>query len=224
MKVSDIMTTQVVSVSPDSPFKEVLERLVESGVSGLPVLDELGALLGIVTEADLASKEAYAGRRRALAILADVLAAPEWVRKAGGRTAAEIMTRDVVVCDPDDDPRVVARRMLERRVKRMPVVRSGKVVGMVSRHDILKLYTRPDAEIADDVAATLVGHPNRPDDCHVRSSVESGIVTLTGDVRYEWDEPAVVSLVRDVAGVINVISNVHNREPNPRTGHRLDIR
>lgn len=218
MRVSDIMTTEVVSVRPETPFKAVLERLVESGVSGLPVLDESGALMGIVTEADLASKEAYTGRRRALAILADVLAAPEWTRKARGRTAAEIMTRDVVVCEPDDDPRVVARRMLERRVKRMPVVQSGMVVGIVSRQDILKMLARPDAEIAADVIATLNTHANRPDDCHVQSSVEGGIVTLTGDVRYAWDEPAVVALVRDVKGVINVISRVHNCEPNPRSG------
>jgi len=73
------------------------------------------------------------------------------------------------------------------------------------------------------VAKTLSSRPNRPDDCHVHASVEGGIVTLTGDVRYEWDEPVVMALVRDVDGVISVVSRVHNLEPNPRPGRMLGV-
>jgi CBS-domain-containing membrane protein len=137
------------------------------------------------------------------------------MHKASGWTAADVMTKDVVVCHPDEDVRVAARRLLERRVKRMPVVEDGAVVGMVSRRDFLAVLARPDAEIARDVAEVLSTHPNRPDDFHVNSEVADGIVTLTGDVRYAWDEPVVVSLVRDVEGVIDVESHVRNREPNP---------
>jgi CBS domain-containing protein len=126
------------------------------------------------------------------------------------------MTRDVVVCGPDEAVRVVARRMLDRGVKRMPVVQSGELVGMVSRQDILRTFSRPDDAIAADITNALATHPNRPDDFDVRCSVQGGVATLTGDVRYAWDEPVVVSLARDVEGVIDVVSNLRSREPDPR--------
>lgn len=219
MKIRDVMTTEVVTVEPGTPFKEVVELLVGSGVSGLPVIDGQRRLVGIVTEADLISKEAYGGRPRALAVLADMLSAREhpWVSKATGWVAADVMTASVETCGPDDDVRVATRRMLERHVKRMPVVEAGRLVGIVSRQDILRMFTRSDEEIGADVSRVLTSHPNRPDDCHVHFAVEQGSVTLTGDVRYEWDEGIVVSLVREVEGVIAVVSRLHHREPNPRT-------
>jgi CBS domain-containing protein len=219
VKIEDIMTRDVVSVAPEMAFKDVVECLVRSDVSGLPVLDDSGQLIGIVTEADVTSKEAYGGhRRRALAVLADVLSARphHWATKSAGWTAADVMTRDVVVCGPDEGVRVVARRMLDRGVKRMPVVQSGELMGMVSRQDILRTFTRPDDAIAADIMHALATHLNRPDDCHVDCSVEGGIAMLTGDVRYAWDEPVVVSLARDVEGVIDVVSHLRSREPGPR--------
>jgi CBS domain-containing protein len=218
MKVSDIMTTELVSVGPDTPFKEVVERLVRSQVSGLPVIDDQGKLAGLITEADLISKEAYGGRRRALGLLADVLSARDhhWVAKSAGSVAADVMTRNVIGCGSGEDVRSVARRMLEVGVKAMPVVDAGTLVGIVSRHDILQVFDRPDAAIADDVRRLLAEHRNMPDDHHVNFSVQEGIVTLTGDVRYRWDEPIVVSTVRNVAGVIDVINHLHHRQPNPK--------
>jgi CBS domain-containing protein len=218
MKIDDVMTSPVVSVQPETPYKEVVELLVASDISGLPVIDRNGSLVGIVTEADLVSKEAYGGRRhRAVALLADVLSARphHWATKGLGSVAADVMTTGVATCAPDEDTRVVARRMLERGVKRMPVVQDGTVVGMVSRQDLLRMFTRNDDAIAADVAQVLTTGANRLDDAHVRSSVVDGIVTLTGDVRYAWDVPIVAVMARDVAGVIDVVNHVHNREPNP---------
>jgi CBS domain-containing protein len=221
VKISEIMTPDVVTVGPETTFKEIVDRLVHADVSGVPVVDDRGRLVGIVTEADLASKEAYGvRRRRTLSLLADSLAAPRWIHKAFGSTAADVMTKEVVVCSPDDDVRIVTRRMLEASVKRMPVTQAGSVVGMVSRHDILKTLIRPDEEIDAEVGEILRTHPNRPDDAHVVHSVTDGILTLGGDVRYAWDVPIVIGLVRDVRGVLDVISGIHNREANPRTGAR----
>lgn len=219
MKIKDIMTRDVVSVRPDTPFKEIVERLVRSDVSGLPVLDEAGRLVGIVTEADLTSKEAYPGhRRRALGLLADVVSARphRWITKASGWNAANLMTTNIVMCGPDEDVRVAARRMLERGVKRMPVTQSGDLVGMVSRQDILRILDRPDDEIAAEITRVLATDLNRPDDCHVHCSVADGVATLTGDVRYAWDAPVVVSLARNAVGVIDVVNQLHSREPDPR--------
>ena len=220
MKVSDIMTTRIVSVAPDTPYKEMVERLVRSEVSSLPVLDGHGALVGIVTEADLISKQAYNGHRpRALAVLVDVLSAREhhWVTKATGTVAADVMTKDVKVCQLREDVRSVARRMLEQKVKRMPVVDNGAVVGIVSRQDILATFDRADEAIRADIEQLLQTDSNLPEDHNVAFSVDHGIVTLTGNVRYGWEAPIVVSMVRDLPGVVGVISHLDNREPNPRT-------
>jgi len=219
MKVREIMTTDVVAVAPDTPFKEVVERLLRADVSCLPVVDAGGKLVGLITEADLISKEAYGGRRhRALALLADLLSARDhhWVTKAAGSAAGDVMTRSVMVCQPDEDVRSVARRMLERGVKRMPVVDTGTLVGVVSRHDILGMFDRPDEAIAADVERVLSDPLRMPEDHHVRFAVERGAVTLTGDVLHPWDEAVVVSMVRGVPGVIDVVADLEHREPNPR--------
>jgi CBS domain-containing protein len=218
MRVGDVMTKDLVTVGPDTPFKEVVEHLVRSEVSSVPVVDAQGRLVGLITEADLISKEAYGGGRRALGLLADVLSARDhhWVTKASGSRAANVMTTSVVVCRPDDDVRSVARRMLQRGVKRMPVVDGDTLVGIVSRRDILAMFDRPDEAIAADVGRLLEDGLNIPYDCHVGFAVADGVVTLTGDVRYGWDEPIIVTQVRDVPGVIDVISQLHHRKPNPR--------
>ncbi len=220
MKVKEVMTPEVVTVGPQMPLKEIIDCMVRSEVSCLPVVDQNRSLVGIITEADLISKEAYGTtRRRALALFGDVLSKRDhpWVAKAAGVRAADVMTRDVVVCRPTDDIRSVAKRMLEQRVKRIPVMEDGRLVGIVSRHDVLALLDRPDELITRDVARALVHDPDRPDDHHVQFSVRDGIVTLIGDVRYAWDEPVVVSIVRGVPGVIDVDSRLHHREPKPRS-------
>jgi CBS domain-containing protein len=105
------------------------------------VIDADGTLVGIVTEADLVSREAYGpDRRRPLGLIVDYLRDrdPAWVRKASATTAADLMTRVVTTASPDDEVRVTARRMLEGGRKRLPVVASdGRLVGIVSRRDVL---------------------------------------------------------------------------------------
>lgn len=142
MKVRDVMTADVVTVGPTASFAEVVDCLLSHEISGLPVVDNGGRLLGIVTEADLVSKEAYGQRRRrALGLLADYFRGrdPQWVRKSAGLTAHELMTVVPDTAAPDEDIAEAARRMLERHHKRLPVVdEDGRVVAIVSRHDLLR--------------------------------------------------------------------------------------
>ncbi|HVW34268.1 MAG TPA: CBS domain-containing protein [Acidimicrobiia bacterium] len=139
--VGEVMSRAVFTVKPETPFKDVVETLLRNDVSGVPVVNDEGRLLGIVTEADLVSKEAYGGRRRRpLRLLADAFTGDvRWVQRAKGLTAEAIMTPWPWTVRPTDDTAFAARRMLESRVKRLPVVDDEhRVVGIVSRHDLLR--------------------------------------------------------------------------------------
>jgi CBS domain-containing protein len=106
MNIADVMTSNVISVEPSTTYKDAVERLVDSDVSGVPVVDHSGRLVGILTEADLVSKPAFGVQHsRPLALLADVLAAREhhWAAKSAGATVADVMTKDVVTCAPHED-------------------------------------------------------------------------------------------------------------------------
>ena len=219
MKVREVMTTDVVTVRRDAPFNDVVELLLMNQVSGLPVVDAEGVVVGMVTEADLVAKGAYPGRRRrGLAVLSDVLAGrdPHWARKAAGVMAEELMNAPVLTASPDDDVRAAARAMVELRVKRLPVVEDGRLVGIVSRPDVLRAFHRSDAEIEADIRARLASPFEVPEDHAVRFFVRDGVVTLEGSVLHESDVRVVEGMVQRVRGVVSVESRLVFHERDPR--------
>lgn len=216
MNARDVMTTPVVTVGPDTSLKEIIALLMEHGVSGLPVVAADGALLGVVTEADLVSKEGYSGRRRPLSVMADLLSGDgRWSRKAAGFTAGDVMTRQPFIAEPGEEVGRLARRMLDRGVKRLPVVDGGRLVGIVTRHDLLRVFNRPDEAIAADIRTRLASPRYTPEDQAVSFSVDEGIVSLEGSVLHEGDRPVVEGMVRAVPGVIAVVSRLAFLEPDP---------
>jgi CBS domain-containing protein len=219
MKVRDVMTAPVVTVTPDTPFPELVERLLRHSISGLPVVDEDGRLVGIVTEADLISKEAYGGhRRRALELLADVVAGGEtrWAIKGKGRTAAQVMTRDVQTARSGEDIRLAARRFVEHHLKRLPVVDDGTLVGIVSRSDLLQVLHRSDEDLARDID-TLLRDPLRAPEAHaIEASVAEGVVTLRGTVLFPMHLHVLTARVWQIPGVVDVHIDATGREPDPQ--------
>lgn len=150
MKVRDVMTTPVITVGPDATYSEIVDLLLEHDISGVPVVHPGGRLLGMVTEADLLSGEAYGHRRhRALGLVAAFLRGDdtEWLRKAAGTTARELMTGPPSTASPDDDLSDAARQMLQGAHKRLPVVVDGKIVGIVSRSDLLGHFDGSDTAV-----------------------------------------------------------------------------
>jgi CBS domain-containing protein len=210
MKIKDVMTTEVLTVREDTPFKDIVELLVEHRVSGVPVVDASGHLKGLVTEADLVSKEAFDLRhRRPLAAVVELISGTSrWAGKAPGLTAGEIMTDRVVVVEPGEDVRTAARKMLDLGVKRLPVVENGRVVGIVSRQDLLRVFHRSDADIAAEIEVKLANPLYAPEDHSVTALVTDGVVTLTGRVTFAGEIPVVVGLASHVAGVVHVDSRV----------------
>lgn len=218
MRVRDVMTTDPITVGPETPFKEVVSLLVEHRVGGLPVVDDDGTLLGIVTETDLITKEAYGDKRQGpMAVVGAVLAGRDhaWLKKAAGLEAAKIMTSRVVTTDPAEDVHVAARRLLEHRVGRLPVVEGGRLVGIVSRSDLLRPFQRSDEEIATDVQARLKDPVIFEHGNQVRSTVAQGVVTLTGMVTYPHEIELMERMVAEVPGVVSVENRVDAEHPEP---------
>lgn len=217
-KVQDLMTREVFTVKPETPFKDVIETLLRHDVSGVPVVDEEGRLLGIVTEADLVSKEGFTSlRRRPLQALVDLVTGDvRWVQKAKALTAESLMTPSPFAIHPADDVSFAARRMLEHRVKRLPVVdHQGRLVGMLSRHDVLRVFDRSDEDITVDLRERLDNVRFAPDEHEVAFTVDRGIVRLEGTVLHPSDVPVVEGLARHVPGVIGVETHLEAREPEP---------
>lgn len=207
MKVKDVMTTDVLTVRPDTSFKDTVELLVENRVSGVPVVDAEDRIVGLVTEADLVSKEAFdLQHRRPLAAVAELMSgARRWAEKAAGLTAGQLMSDRVVTVTAGMDVRAVARKMLDLGVKRFPVVDDdGRLVGIIARQDLLRVFHRPDADIAAEIEVKLLDPMYAPEDHSVTAVVEDGVVTLLGSVRFSGELPVVVGLASNVPGVIQV--------------------
>ena len=211
------MSHDVITVTPDMSFKAAVQRLLERDISGLPVVDSTGRLVGVVTEADVMTKWAGGGRRhRALTLVAAHLTGhdPAWVRRASGLTAAEIMTSAVATARPDDDVRTAARVMLERNVKRLPVVdEDRRLAGIVSRQDLLHAFVRSDSTIEEEISRVLTDPTRSPETAHVWAVVRDGIVHLTGYADFPADVDAIIGATSKVDGVVAVHNQIVVRRP-----------
>jgi CBS-domain-containing membrane protein len=207
-RVRDVMTVEVVTVDEHAAFKEVARLLTERRVSALPVLDGEGRVVGVVSEADLLLKEEFPegppggrllqGRRRR-----------ETRAKAAGGTAAELMTSPAVTIGPDAGVADAARLLHRHQIKRLPVVDpAGPLLGIVSRADLLKVFLRADADIAAEVRQQVLTRAMWIDPDTVAVEVRDGVVTLTGQLERRSLIPIVVSLVRGLDGVVDVVDRL----------------
>ena len=206
-RVRDVMTTDVLTVDQQAPFKQVAELLAEREVSALPVLDGDGRVVGIVSEADLLLKEQlpvgsggglFEGRRRR----ADRA-------KAAADIAAELMTSPAVTVGPDATVAEAARLLHRHGVKRLPVVDpAGPLLGIVSRADLLKVFLRPDDEIAADVRQEVLVRSLWVDPDTVDVDVRDGVVTLGGRLERRSQTAIAVSLVHALDGVVDVVDEL----------------
>ncbi|MFD8535165.1 CBS domain-containing protein [Streptomyces rubrogriseus] len=200
--VSDVMTHTAVAVGPQAPFKDVIALMDQWKVSALPVLEGEGRVVGLVSEADLLPKEEFRDsdpdRFTQMRRLTDLA-------KAGGLTAADVMTTPAVTVHPDATLAQAARIMAQRKVKRLPVVNAeGLLEGIVSRADLLKVFLRTDDDIAEEVGQDVVSPLFRSLADNVRVEVSDGVVTLRGRVEDTSLVPVAARLVRAVEGVVDV--------------------
>jgi CBS domain-containing protein len=209
MKVRDLMTTDVLTVSPETPLKDAAAILAEHGISGLPVCDEDGRVLGIVSEGDILYKERGPRERRggALAWLVDGSRFQDSV-KAGASTAGEAMTAPAVTIAPDRPVAAAARIMLDHGVHRLPVVRDGVLLGIVTRADLVRAFTRSDDELAREIEVDVIRGALWLEPAEVEVVVDHGHVALAGEIEARSDVEVLRKLVQRVPGVVSVRSSV----------------
>jgi CBS domain-containing protein len=210
LRVRDVMTREVVAVTPGTSFRHIAGLIVHNRIGAVPVLDEAGRLVGLISEADLVSKQAYGGRRWTLlgGILRAGQAEARGMARSRSRVASDLMSAPVETVTEDDPLRVVARRMVENHLRHMVVVDANhRVVGIVSRRDLLRAFDQPDEDIATGVRAVLAQAPGVADG-QVSAWVEEGVVTLEGQVADLHDVPAVCRLAWLVPGVVDVVNHL----------------
>lgn len=180
-------------------------RLREHHVSAFPVVDDDFKVIGVVSEADLLTKEALdSGGERMPGMISGILRRREQER-AAGLTAGDLMTRPPVTIDPDEPVEHAARLMYSRRVKRLPVTdATGRLVGIISRADVLAVYSRPDEEVRKEICDEVILSELHTDPDKFTVSVQDGIVTLEGKPDTARLGHDIVSLARHVQGVVSV--------------------
>ncbi|MFJ3939794.1 CBS domain-containing protein [Streptomyces parvus] len=199
--VADVMTRKVIAVAPTASFKDIVTAMSRWSVSALPVVEGEGHVVGVVSEADLLPKEEFHERSPGLLEQMHRLDA---TAKAGSLTAEDLMTRPALTIGPDAALPQAARLMATRGVKRLPVVEADVLKGIVSRSDLLKVFLRPDEELARDVREQVVARlfPLSRKEVSVRA--DAGVVTMSGAVREAGLVPVAARLARAVEGVVDV--------------------
>lgn len=216
--VKDVMTTHVVAVRLNATYKDIAARLRELRVSAFPVLDDDDKVVGVVSEADLLTKEALEYSAPGLAFLHGRERA-----KAAAVTAAELMTKPPVTIGPREPVTHAARLMYSRKVKRLPVVDDeGRLVGIVTRTDVLGVYSRPDAEIRHDIVENVIVGTLLTNPARFTLTVKDGVVTVEGTPENAPVGRDMVEEIRHVEGVVAVRDRL-TYPPDPRPAPRTDL-
>lgn len=223
--VRELMTAEVVSVRPETPVKEAARLMAERRISALPVVDGEGRLLGVVSESDLMVKEQGqdAGSVRVL----DWLAGGDRSRKAAARDAHGAMTVPVVTISPEASISDAARSLQRARVHRLFVTEGDRrLIGVLSRSDLLKPFLRADAEVEAEVVRAL--RMLAVDAREVSVAVKDGNVRLSGEVETRSLAEMAAALAESVSGVVSVdlavswrLDDSRLRAPSPELADRL---
>jgi CBS domain-containing protein len=211
MKARDAMTWGVISVEAEAPVERATQLMLQNRISGLPVLDSKGALVGMVTEGDFLRRSEIGTAKRRPRWLEFLIGpgrlATEYVH-AAGRNVGEIMTPAPCTVTPETSLEQIVDVMERRRIKRLPVVEGGKLVGIVSRANLMHAlasmarHAKPPAEaddmIRDKILAELGKQSWAP---HINVVVRDGVVDLSGVLTDERERQAFVVAAENVPGV-----------------------
>ncbi|MEV7391872.1 CBS domain-containing protein [Streptomyces sp. NPDC091215] len=213
--VEELMTRPVVRARRDTPFKELVRLLAENDVTAVPVVDDVGRPMGVVSEADLLRKSADQADPSGRTPVPHLEA---WERaKAEGSLAEELMSAPAVCTRPEWSVVEAARLMETQHVKRLPVVdEADRLLGIVSRGDLLRIFLRSDDAIGEEITRELLHRTLELEPADVAVVVRDGRVDLSGTVEYRSLIPVVEQLCRGVDGVVSVAGHLAWRRDDAR--------
>ena len=200
--VKDVMSTHVMAVREGASYKEIANMLHEQRISAFPVIDEDNKVIGVVSETDLLAKQALEGT---LPRVVGRIVGQRERSRVMAVSAGDLMTRPPVTIGPDEPVTRAARLMYSRHVKRLPVTSAdGTLVGIVTRSDVLSVYSRPDAEIQREITRDLILGTFRCDPARFTVTVKDGIVTIGGTPETTAAGHDIIDAARRVDGVVAV--------------------
>ena len=226
MRIKDVMTSPVVSITEAAPLSDAITLMIQDHLSGLPVLDAIGQLSGVLSEGDLLRRvELGSGAADASwwSWLLSSRQLAETYRRTNGHRVADVMTRAPVTIGENDTLNDAARLMQKHRIKRLPVMREGCLVGMLSRADFVKALrgfiapTYEEAVISDgEIKARILAelaHQDWAVNCEVGVAVHQGRVVLTGSVPSHDHRASARIAAENVFGVVSVNDRLNVMEP-----------
>jgi CBS domain-containing protein len=207
MRVRDVMTTDVVTVTPDTDLRHLASLLVQKRISGVPVVEK-GRVVGVVSEGDILFKErpSHGLHRGVLGWLMDE---GDLMLKIDARTAREAMTSPALTIGPARSVADAAASMLDDRVSRLPVVDHGQLVGIITRHDLMRAFARTDEEIRREIDGDPLVRSYWHNPAAYDVVVRRGVVTLRGKVAGREHARLIEAFVDRVPGVVAISSKLH---------------
>ena len=214
--VRDVMTPDVITVGEDTSFEVIAAALRTHRVSAFPVLDQASQVIGVVSESDLLAKLALGNGDEGMPGMITGILRRQQLEKAHAVTAAELMTSPAYTVRPGDTVEQAARIMYLRNVKRLPVVDAGgRLAGIVSRADVLAVYSRTDADIAEEIRTGILSTETPADPGTLGVSVTAGVATVVGRPQTREQGHAIIGRARHIEGVVAVRDRLDYPSPGP---------
>jgi CBS-domain-containing membrane protein len=211
MTIRDVMTSRVMTVEIATPLRDVAGLLNDRRISGLPVVDAAGAVVGVVSETDFLVKAQgpdVVQHRPLSRLLGDSIATRQQMAKINATTAGEAMTSPAITIAPNRRINEAAQLMTSHRVNRLPVVEDGRLVGIVTRSDIVRAYVRTDAELAGAIRQDVLLRSLWVDPSTFSVEVLNGAVTITGHADRRSTAEIIERAVALVPGVVAVAASI----------------
>jgi CBS-domain-containing membrane protein len=206
--VADVMTIGAISVQEDTPFKEIVDLLEAHEINAVPVVDGHDRVVGVVSSADLVPKIEFAGGDDRLHLF-ETRHTRQARGKAHATAAGELMNAPAITVMSTTSVVAAARIMETEELKRLPVVDDlGRLIGMVTRRDLLKVFLRTDADIRREILAEALDGLVGIDATQLRVEVDDGVVTLLGEVDRTSLVPSLIRQIERVDGVVDVVSHL----------------
>ncbi|WP_338693124.1 CBS domain-containing protein [Streptomyces sp. Q6] len=208
-KVGSVMVGDVVRVRYATPFKDVVRLLDQHRISGLPVVDEEEHVIGVISETDLLTRQAAGQEHRWSRFTARARTVR---RKAEARTAGQLMSEPPVTAHADDTIAEAARVMARHKVERLPVVdEADRLVGIVTRRDLLQVFLRPDEEIRREVIDEVFVRALWLGPRTVSVQVHEGVATLSGQLERRSEKEIAARMAGHIDGVVAVVDKLTYR-------------